>query len=143
MAVDEQGQGVDLNGDGDLRDPGVIHVLDLRRREVINLQRTVFVDWSDLAVGHCGGSPLIGLSVSESADGRDYDGNGEIEGDVMHAYHMELGGPFNLGIRTWIDQTPVVLGERLLFAAKEPEGTDWNGDGDDDDTVPMILQRRR
>jgi len=83
VAVGEGAQGVDLNGDGDLYDHSVIHVLDVRGRKMTNLRRSVDMQTYALAVGHCGGSPLVGIPASESGDGRDYDGNDVVVGDVV------------------------------------------------------------
>jgi len=143
LHADETAQGVDLNGDGDALDREVLHIIDLRRRSMTNLERVLARDGTYLLPGHRTGSPLVGFTVNEVADGRDHDGDGMLAGSVMHVYHMQLGGPFSLGVPGYVNEAPMVLGETMLFESHERPGEDWNADGDSDDDVAMVLRRVR
>ena len=90
-------------------------------------------------LGHARDSVLFAAPLDEVADGRDYDGNGLLDADVMHVHHPALGGLVNLGLRASVDPPPVVCAERLLFVFPERPGEDLNGDGDFADVVPVFF----
>jgi len=142
LHVSEIDQGTDLNGDGDADDRRVLHIVDVRRRTVVNTGRAQSFGGTFTApVGHQVGSPLVGFQVDEALDGRDHDGDGRLEDVIAHVYDMDLGVPISLAVRTGPSADSVVLGKRMLFQAREVPGVDWNGDGDSQDAIAVILHR--
>jgi hypothetical protein len=93
--VVESSQGEDLNGDGD-REDDVLHACDLERSEARNLGLVA----SRFEVS---GSWLV-CAVEESSQGRDLNGDGDREDEILHAHHLERGQTTNLGFAVaWVE----------------------------------------
>ena len=132
-------QGQDLNGDGDL-DDSVLHLLDRRSAEVTNL-RVAILSTPDPTSGFVR-VPIffttrlhkVSMSVDESAQGVDLNGDGDTDDAVVHVHDPATGEMKNLGL------AGAVTGVReqwILIQVEEwSQGEDLNGDGDTGDLVP-------
>ena len=73
--------------------------------------------------------PWVAVSVSETMQGgRDLDGDGAVDGNVVHVFGLEEGVLVDLGLDTF---SLLASGPRLFMApAEDLAATDWNQDGD-------------
>lgn len=122
--VEEDDQGLDLNGDGDLGDD-VFHIRDLSQAVTTNLR---------LAGGASSLSgSWLAMTVSEPGQGEDLNGDGDLQDGVAHVRDLRSGAQTNLGLAAW---EILLAGERLVLQVPEGlEGKDLNGDGDTGDVV--------
>ena len=76
----------------------------------------------------------VGIGVSEAMQGSsDLDGDGDADGNILHAYELATGALVPLGIDA---HALVASGERLfLLPSEELAALDWNADGDALDRV--------
>ena len=140
--VPESVTGIDTNGDGDTQDD-VLHVFDAALNQL-------FV--TGLATTR---APLIRngmevLTVSESAQGSDLNGDGDTGDEVLYLYHKPTGQlrllPFALGTFSQGSHAGVVYGDpfkvhgdRVVFTVLEwGQGQDLNGDGDTNDHIAFL-----
>ncbi len=124
-------QGLDLNGDGDVLDR-VAHTYDTDGAFTFNLQVAT------ARIPSTRGNQIV-ISVSESGQLTDFNGDGDTLDDVPHVYGT--GGSIlrNLG---FAESGPPALGELgAVFAAFEEDhgNQDLNGDGDATDFVYHTL----
>lgn len=140
FGVSEKDQGLtDLNGDGDLDDK-ILHVFDVRDRQIVNLG---FVTGAGGGIT-CPGSvevagPVLYIPTHEGLDGEDFNGDGDRDDNVPFVYDARTDSLTNLGLSTVSCNSPrrQVIGELVCFAVSEfDQGfTDLNGDGDIFDEV--------
>ena len=138
--VSEASGGKDLNGDGDTSDI-VLHVHDLSRGKTTNvgiagdiLGLQLCRDYQDLASAECRQQSWMPLSVSEGAQGKDLNGDGDSSDQVLHVYDVLQDRTTNLGLTG----APRLVDSRYMTIAvrEATQGSDLNGDGDlDDDTA--------
>lgn len=125
LPVQESGQGVDLNGDGDLADL-VLHRWRAGSGTPINLGMAVVE-----RVRNGGGTALF--VAFELGQGADLNGDGDLQDYVVHALDLVTGVVTNLGLATThLDSD----GDLFAIVAREADagpGTDWTGDGDAND----------
>ena len=144
LHVDEARQGgSDLNADGDTIDSEVPHLIDLRRHTLTNLGHALGPSLAADTVGHAAGSDLIAFAVDEFRDNRDHDGSGSIGGSVIFVHDAATGATANLAMNSGGALPIEVRGDRVLFLTHEAGGEDWNGDGDSNDFVPVLVERIR
>lgn len=133
--ADETGQGVDLNGDGDLQDSIVVG-LDLETRRVIR------TNWPtglyDLRID----GPWIYAFVEEN--GADLNSDGDGLDEVLHVLDASTRQRTNLGLAGYSAKAYESVygdGGRALFFVHEPAhgDMDLNGDGDALDWVLFAL----
>lgn len=127
LPVDELSQGRDLNDDGDLDDV-VVHAADLRDGSTRNLGRA----------GRIAGmtAERAILWVEESAQGEDWNDDGDLDGWVLEAVELEGGRADRLsppGEILEVGEDWLVLGVDELFA-----GRDLDGDEDLEDRVVHV-----
>ncbi|MBN1418557.1 MAG: hypothetical protein JXP34_07245 [Planctomycetes bacterium] len=127
LEVTESRGGEDLNGDGDIEDTIWIgyNAWTGRITRVPLSSTRKFIS----------GDRLV-LSVNESNQGEDLDGDGEIAGSVPHACNLSTGEIRNLGHRASLWG---IAEHRVIFVVYEPHrGEDLNGDGDRSDHILHI-----
>jgi hypothetical protein len=135
--VVESRQGIDLNGDGELKD-GVVHVFDTRSGETRNLGLAAPIA-EDLELFAGNGRVVFG--VPEETQGVDFNGDGDQQDVVLHLYDVRTGVLTNLQQAIFSRQFPRYVnmqfnGDLIAFAVLEPEmALDLNGDGDELDSV--------
>ena len=134
FAADEGQNGVDLNGDGDLSDQ-VVHLYDHASRTTTNLGLSVTAITLELTIGR----ELVYVLVRESdstvisGQGVDLNGDGDLFDSVAHIHRLKDGVTVNLGLAA---SPAAVEGGRVSFSSSESaQGTDLNGDGDQNDAV--------
>lgn len=142
-AVSEVGQGVDLNGDGDISgSDGVLHVLDLASSSATNLRLDASGRF-ELAGGR------IAFWVGEGAQGlTNFNGDPDTSDFVLHLHDTRTAVTQNLGLA--FAGTPFVgfarlNEEQLAFVVAEgAQGqTDLTGDMDSNDLVLHVLRFTR
>jgi hypothetical protein len=130
--------GVDLNGDGDAVD-GVVHVHDPSSGVVTNLGLEL---WNDEESPHYSvlDDGRLAFTVRELQQGADLNGDGNIEGTVVHLYDPATGATASTGLAS---NAEAIVGLRggdvVAFAAIEHWEGDLNGDGDLLDHVVHLL----
>jgi len=137
--VSEESERRDLNGDGDASDL-VLHVHDLSRGKTTSLGLAADIlglrlcQDQDLASAECRQQTWIPLSVSESAQGEDLNGDGDASDPVVHVYDVLQERTTNLRL---VASPRLVDSRYMTLAVRESaQGSDLNGDGDlDDDTA--------
>lgn len=125
-SVPEQGQGVDLNGDGDRADL-VVHLSRLSTGVSMNLRRA------------CSTRPLqfqgrhLLYNVSETAQGEDLNHDGDVLDTVWEVFDVTRGSVRCTGLAS----SQAFLGESVLGISVDEaaSGQDLNGDGDAFDHV--------
>jgi hypothetical protein len=129
----ESGQGVDLNGDGDI-DDRVAHVYDAATGAVTNVGLATPDGPTPIAFD---GRWWVFRVPEESQAMSDLNGDGDRTDFVAHALDTQTGQTTNLRIpgNPW-----KVGGGRFLVLASEWQdgGTDFNGDGDGSDEVILV-----
>lgn len=127
LAVREDHQGgTDLNHDGDALDL-VLHVIDTRRRKIVNVQKAIEYPINlKQTMFHDASSDLVGFLSSDSG--------------TLHVHALDAGVTLDLGLRVYGYLPTRVLGDRILAVMAEQD-VDLNGDGDTDDTVPAVARR--
>jgi hypothetical protein len=136
FGVSEYAQGADLDGDGDIDGGNVLLVYDVRTGQTANLGLAV-------RIGGFGGAyvaqdgPLIGFVVPESVVGRDLDGDGETNRNLVYTYEADIERLTQL-FSVATDMRPILEDGRLLVAAQEAGFRDRNGDGDTSDQVLLV-----
>lgn len=127
----EETDEVDWNRDGD-RDDEVLFVLDRRTGRVHNTA----VASTGFVLGASDDRVLF--SVSEFADGRDWNGDGD-RADFVHAiFDVGTGHVTSLGLAGESGQR---IGERFVVLVDEAaQGQDLDQDGDQTDTVPFVVE---
>ncbi len=132
--VSEPGQGVDLNGDGDMLD-GVYHVLHphFGTSEPLALS-------SNIVTGAVGNGELLVLPVQE-IDGVDRNGDGDMLDSLWVVHDPLLGTSFDTGLIVFGPMIPpVFLGGRVALLAHElGQEEDLNGDGDQSDNAVFLV----
>ena len=139
-AVREDGNDLDLNGDGDASD-FVLHTIDLDTGASIN--HGLAVDNGGIGPLHPDGNTLV-FRVSEFRQGgQDLNGNGvvHVSEKVFHILDVPSGVVTNLG-PTHPQQRAVWVGNTLVFGVHEFfHRADLNGDGDRLDSVVHLFER--
>lgn len=156
FAARETGQGMDLNGDGDLFDD-VLHILDLRTGTVTNVgtsnqgKSVAFRDIVDFDGDNV--DDVVVFVTSETYDGfTDYNGDGDTHDLILRTYDLSSGTITNIAstIRDWKRRTESlgvgifgqkyfdVSGSRVVFLTREEGKTDLNMDGDMGDAVVQV-----
>ena len=129
-----EGNQADLNGDGDKTDI-VFHTYEGETGVLTNL--AVAQGWMP-----AGGERFALLLVSESGQNVDYTGDGDKLDRVYHVYDAASGTLTNTGkgVFSGAGITVRELGSLCAFQGTEGNsGADWNGDGDQIDTVLFFL----
>ena len=131
FTVSEAAQGsTDLDLDGDAED-AVVHVHDLRFERTTNLG--VDALWLAGTHGH------LLLLREEWRSGLDWNGDGDREDRVLHVWDMRARRTWNSG---WSVLAPFSAGSAnaVLLTYELEQGRDLNGDGDDEDVVPVFFE---
>lgn len=116
----------DANADGD-REDWVVHVFEPASGLVL-----------DTGLAAQGAAALLGkwvaVSVSETMQGgRDLNGDGAVDGNVVHVFALDDGALVDLDLDTF---SLLASGSRLFMAPSEDlAAIDWNQDGDQNDRV--------
>jgi hypothetical protein len=129
VIVNEEKQGADLNGDGDLFD-ALPQIFDARTGATTLLDVNAVFD--PVAVGR-----LVIFPVFEQED---LNGDGDRSDTVLHVYDTERRLLRNVGLG--VDRVEGLLcdGRRFAFGASErQQGADLNGDGDTADAVLHVF----
>jgi hypothetical protein len=127
IAVSESGQGADLNGDGDLGDPAVVHVHDLEARRTANLGLAAAAPAPGRRSIAAEGSRLV-MALSEADGGRDLNGDGDVADAVVHVHDLEAGTTTNLGLAGSLE---ALTGSWAALRIDEAsQDADLDGDGD-------------
>jgi len=131
FVVSEAGQGLDLNGDGDLSD-FVLHVYDGYTGSTTNVALAVFN--GELFFR----GDVVAFTVPENGQGiGDLNGDGDTNDEVLHVHRFLSGTTSNLGLQA----TKLGLGDDVLaFTVREgfQGDTDLNLDGDRADEVLFV-----
>lgn len=126
LSVRESAAGPDLNGDGDLLD----HVVHLYEPALDRLLDTGLASHAPAVLSR----DWLGVSVSEGMQGMtDLDRDGDVDGSVVHAVHLDTGFVRNVGLDSTVAFD--AAGNLLMVPYEESSGSDWNGDGDLEDLV--------
>lgn len=126
LLASEAPAALDRNGDGDLED-WIVHVFEAGPGLLL-----------DTGLASQGSAALlggwVGVSVSEAMQGSsDLDGDGDADGNVVHALELASGALVSLGLDAF---QLAASGERLYLVPSEQQAAiDWNGDGDVEDRV--------
>lgn len=125
FSVSESQQGgIDLNNDGDV-DDRVMHVHDLSTGETRNLGLAAF------------SAPVLGnwlpLVVREGQQGKDLNGDGDVDDRVVHIHDLAKAETTNLGLAGCAG--PVSGGWLAFDVLEGQQGEDLNADGDTGDRV--------
>jgi len=132
FAKSEFVQGMDLNGDGDTGD-WVLHLHDRELGITTNLGVPIYV-----VDGRHVDSHLLPFKVEERAHGNtDLNGDGDHQDVVLHVLDMTTGQVVNLAEAVDRENNPFAFGSRVAFGALET--SDYNGDGDQYDTIGHIF----
>ena len=133
--VSEDGQGEDLDGDGDM-DDFVLHLRDLEAGETANLG-LAGSDYNSVPPV-LSGNWLV-FEVSEDGRREDLNGDGDMEDRVLHVDNLESGETTNLGLAASVPGSEL-SGNWLKFVVfEEDQGEDLNGDGDRRDAVLHVV----
>ena len=129
----EPGEGVDLNGDGDT-DDAIAHVHDPATGITVNTGSTS-IGFLALTRG------AVAMSVVESQEGVDFNGDGDTDDIVPIVFDPARGATTNVGVAGSAQLLlPTLPGGGFLMNAVETwEGRDLNGDGDLGDSVPHVV----
>jgi hypothetical protein len=151
--VGENGQGGDLNGDGDAFD-AVLHVASLRSGETLNSGLDATATGFPLLTGAAGvdGARIV-LPVSEQAQGgADLNGDGDAGDVVLHLFDARARSATNLRLPIRIltsdlgfPSLPLVADGDGFVSVPVPESdgsVDLNGDGDVLDDVLHLVDIR-
>ena len=127
--VEEAGQGSDLNGDGDELDY-ITQAYDLDSGTLRNTGIAGGIAYEADETAYLAAGRL-GLNVSESGEGADLNGDGDVDDGVLHFYDLNTGSLTSAGLPTWGRLVPAPDGQ-LTMGVPEFLGGDLNGDGDVD-----------
>jgi hypothetical protein len=116
----ERAMGEDLDGDGEITDALVLHVVEDDSVRNLGLR----VTWNTRSWEVLEGGVIV--LVPETS--RDLNDDGDFEDNVFH-FVSNSGTVINLGLAGWLAQT-AGNGEALLLAEESGNGRDLNGDGD-------------
>lgn len=145
LAVSEESQGADLNGDGDLRDL-IWHYW----RSGLDQARNLGFTWG-LTTGEAGTEKLehawsteggerpsrVAFPASEYYEGQDFNGDGDLLDTVAMVFDPAQAIIHNTGLQTL---TFAWLGRQLgILSSEERQHQDLNGDGDMLDAVVSVL----
>ena len=142
LEVSELRQGLDLDGDGDLFDRIAV-IVDLDQRRLVDTRlspgfpRSAESPQPVVTVS----DEAIAFAVSEAeTGGLDRNGDGDALDRVLALYERDTGIVTNLGVAA---RFVVANAEVAAFDVPESqEGRDLDGDGDQDDDVPFVHDRR-
>jgi hypothetical protein len=141
LGVSEAKQGGrDLNGDGDT-DDAVLHLLDATTGVVVG-SGPALAQLVDLERG------LVAFAADESGEGMsDLNGDGDAQDQVLHLLDRTGGPAVNLGLamrQLPLNQVRLTSGRMTAFLVSEADqgGADLNADGDADDEVWFVHDRR-
>ncbi len=109
-AREGNGQG-DLNGDGDEIDL-VLQLVDIKTLAVHNVGL-----WASNVAGT---SRHVGFAAFESQNGRDLNGDGDLDDEVFHLWERRSGKLTNLGYSRDFNRTLIVNRRFAVFLAQEP-----------------------
>ncbi|MEQ8762635.1 MAG: hypothetical protein RL885_01825 [Planctomycetota bacterium] len=129
--INEFADGRDHNGDGDLLD-GVLVGLDLELGTV--------TDFGIASSDKC--APRAGRQiahVNEVSEGRDLNGDGDVQDNVAHLFDLRVGAVTNLGLAATLEARWVGREAAAFVASEAAQGVDLNGDGDLLDEVTQIV----
>jgi hypothetical protein len=133
--VDEAGQGVDVNGDGDLLD-GVYHRVEPHLATQVPLGLS-----SQDPSGSTTDGQQLALVVGE-IDGVDHNGDGDQLDSVVVLYDVAHAQVLDSGMAIGPNPTIVFLPEHVVFLADEArQGQDLNGDGSQGQEVVQRMDR--
>jgi hypothetical protein len=137
FVVDEDGEGADLNGDGDTDDGRVLHVHDLSTGSTTN----VSVDVAYLSLDQS----LVGFSMRETDfedPPMDLNGDGDFDDDVVHVYDAAADTTTNLELSGEFSFDFIVRDGLVAIAVSESHqgDTDFNGDLDALDQVTFVYE---
>lgn len=134
--VDERGQQVDLNGDGDLLDR-VAHVYHTETGRLTN----VGIDADRFSLGN----RTLAFWAYEPREGADLNGDGDLSDLVLHLYDFTAGTTQNLGFAAArLTAEAFHEDDFIVFHVDEAlqGGVDFNGDGDGTDRVALLYDLR-
>ena len=134
IPVTEGAQETDLNGDGDTNDYAVVHTHNLVRNETTNLM--LEAAGSSIHPWNVSGDWLV-LSVSESGQAQDLNGDGDTRDAVFHVHNLLAGETTNLGLEARRRYYGAIIGDHVLLGIAE-HGADLNNDGDRFDVVAHV-----
>jgi len=129
----EDGDGRDLDGDGDLADL-VVFTLDAGTGELVNLG----LDAVDLVAS----DELLLIARPEAGVGIDWNLDGDLDDVVVHDFDPFTRTAQNTGIAA-AAALGATRAEILLLASEAGEGLDLNADGDALDQVFLLFDRAR
>ena len=137
FSVYEQGQGADLNGDGDASD-SVLHVRDLEAAETTNLELALASSRPVCDLAYLSGTWLA-VGVSEEAQGEDLNQDGDTDDEVLYVRDLEARETTSLGLALQDKFRIGVSGKWLgLSVSEQGQGEDLNHDGDTNDAVLYV-----
>jgi hypothetical protein len=139
---DEQG-GIDLNGDGDATDDGVLHVVNWRSGEVRNLGLASEV--FDPGLGATDAYFVDGVflfRVIESRQLSDRNGDGDLLDAVLHLYDPVADVLVNTRSEMNVRSHPGAGAWRVFVTRESNQSRDLNGDGDLADRVVQVIGLR-
>jgi hypothetical protein len=130
-----EGPGLDRNRDGDFDDVTLV-VAGPRSRSDVDTRLAV----DPVRSGVAWSAGQLAIDVSEAAQGRDLDGDGDTFDLVVHLFDGATGEIRNLALDS---QGLVGAPAHVLFARSELDsGNDWNRDGDLEDEVLSVTDPR-
>jgi len=132
FATDEASAGADLNGDGDLTDTSVLQLYDFPLGGIVSIP--LAYRGEPLAVG----IDDWFLLADEAQEGRDENGDGDLLDGVYQRVEPHLGMVLPLGLSGLDSYHSTTDAFDLALVVQEIDGVDRNGDGDTDDSVPVL-----
>ncbi len=125
----------DFNGDGDFADQ-ILHVVNLTTGAIRNLALPGPTALSQIAVSDK-------AVTSESKVGTDWNGDGDLDDDMIHVHHVASNQTHRCDVAWWRLGGLEIRGTLAVFRCDEgDEGVDLTGDADEHDQVPAAIDAR-
>ena len=154
VLVGEADQGMDLNGDRDLEDV-VLHSIELAPVRVRNTGFTVAnlaSDFSEIIQSFAIQEGFVFFNRAEADARSDLNGDGDREDVALQVLETRSGRVRSLNVAALVLPSPAP-GRAVLFMVESNNGKDFNGDGDQQDSIfaladvrgnePRVLNTRR
>jgi hypothetical protein len=134
LPIGEVLQGADLNGDGDLEDT-ILQEIDLASGRVRNTRIAITSSNDQQLLDVALREGVAVFKIAEADQGRDLNGDGDIQDAVSHVLSTRSGRLTNLGLSVTPLFSNTLPGRAVLGMAEFQNGKDLNGDGDLNDVV--------